>query len=197
MNQLKTVAVAAIAVFVLALNASAATAVSPLTSPSGSYYASTLKAEAEAAITFTGEFGAFGTISCKKSAFEGKIETTTVGKASGNLSSMSFAECTGGSPTAVAKPGSLEIEATSSGHGTVRSSGLEIIVHNTSVGTCVFKTSNTDIGTLTDSSVTGTNATIDVEGQVSSSEPNPFCGSTATWKGSYKVTTPNPLYVDY
>jgi hypothetical protein len=162
----------------------------PLTSPAGTSYMSTLKAEAETAFTLTSVFGGFGAISCKKSSFEGKVESSTTTTASGKLSSLTFGECD--HPMTVLKPGSLQVEQIGSGKATVRWSGAEITAHETLFGECRFVTSSTDIGTLTDSSITGGNATLDLSGKVPTSNE---CG-TGTLEGSYKFTTPNPLYAD-
>jgi hypothetical protein len=180
-------AVAGAALVVLGGTASA----NPLTSPAGTYYSGTLQAEAESTISLTGPFG-FGTVSCKKSTFEAKVESSSVSSAIASLSSLTFGECSGGEVTAVTKPGSLQIEQVGAGKATVRWSGAEIKIHKTLMGSCTFTSSNTDIGTLTGSSITGGNATLDFAGQLSSSNG---CG-TATLDGSYKFTTPNPLYVD-
>jgi hypothetical protein len=180
------IVVAAAALVMLGGTASA----NPLTSPAGTFYSGTLKAEAESTISFTSAFGGFGKVSCGKSSFEGKIESSTVSTASAGLSSLTFGECS--HPVTVIKPGSLQIEQIGTGKATVKWTGGEITFHETYFGTCKFTSSNTDIGTLTASSITGGNATLDFAGQLPSSNG---CG-TATLHGSYKFTTPNPLYVD-
>jgi hypothetical protein len=63
---------------------------------------------------------------------------------------------------------------------------------------CIFNTSNTDIGTFTGSANAGANATLDIEATIprTGGRSGAFCGSSAQWKGSYKVTSPKPLAVD-
>lgn len=63
---------------------------------------------------------------------------------------------------------------------------------------CIYKTSSTDIGTLTGSANTESNPTLDIEATIprTGGRSGAFCGSTAKWTGSYKVTAPNPLNVD-
>jgi hypothetical protein len=161
----------------------------PLTSPEGTRYVNTIKAESEGTTSLE---GSFSTVTCK-SSLEGKVETTTETKASGKLSSLTFSECN--FPTTVKKAGSLEIRPIGEGKGTVRSSEAEILV-NSSVGECVFKTNSTDLGTLTGTSVTGTNATLDVNSIVPRTAGNFLCGSSGTLTGSYKITTPSTLRVD-
>src|SRR6186997_2246856 len=162
----------------------------PLTSPSGAYYTESLKAESS---TFALD-GSFTTVSCKKSSLEGKVEADTEYTASGKLASLAFSECN--FPVTVVKPGSLEIEAIGEGQGTVRSSGAEIKI-NTSVGECVFTTSKTDIGTLTGSN--STNAVLDLSGALLRTGGSFLCGPLEgnALTGSYKVTTPGTLSVDY
>ena len=173
-----------------------------VTSPSGTVYTSTIKAESEGTTDLTGEFGTIGTIGCTESRLETKVEShgTSV-TATGRVSSLTFETCMGGLATSpVANPGSLEVHTEGSignGNGTVTSSGAVFVFHETAVGTCTFETSNTDIGTLTGSNHTGGNATLDIRGTLTRvSGTNPFCGSTSTWNGSYKVTTPSTLEVD-
>jgi len=164
---------------------------SPLTSPSGTGYTSTIKAEAEGPTTLS---GSFVTLSCGKSTLEGSIEAHSETTAAGKLSSLTFAECN--FAVTVLKPGSLELHATSSGNGTVTSSGAEIKVV-LSIGECVFTTSGTDIGTFTGS--TSTNATIDIAGAKiprTGGSAGFLCGATGTLNGSYKITTPSTLYMD-
>ena len=202
MKYAKILGLAAMAMAALMAFAGTASA-TQVTSPSGTVYTSTIKSESEGATKLESEFGTFGTIECSESKVEGKVEShgtsvTTVGK----ISSLTFGGvCHGGTPTSpVAEPGSLEVHtegSTVNGNGTLTSSGAKVIVHNTAVGTCTFETSNTDIGTLTGSNHTGGNATLDINGKVIRvAGTNPFCGSTSTWNGSYKVTTPSTLEVD-
>jgi ribosomal protein S27E len=161
---------------------------SPLTSPEGAPYTSTIKAESA---NFKLD-GSFVTVECS-SSFEGKVESHSSTGASGNLSGLAFSGCN--YAVEVKKPGSLQFHATGGGNATVTSSGAEISI-NTSVGTCVFTTSGTDIGTLTGSNAT--NATVDLAGNLLRTGGNFLCGKIDgnTLTGSYKITTPSTLYVD-
>ena len=72
-----------------------------------------------------------------------------------------------------------------------------MIVHKTLVGTCVFKTNNTDIGTLVGTDGSGSTAKLEIGAkQIPQMGENPFCPESATWSGSYTITTPDVLYVD-
>jgi hypothetical protein len=199
MKYAKILGLAAMALAALMAFAGTASATT-LTSPAGTTYTSTIKAESEGTTELVSELGAFGTIKCKKSTVEGKVEEhgTTV-TAGGKISTLTFTECEGGTPTSpVAVPGSLEVHtegSTSNGNGTLTSKNAKVIVHNTAVGTCEFETSSTgtDLGKLTG----GTPAKLVISGVVIRvGGSNPFCGSNSTWKGTYKVTSPSTLLVD-
>jgi hypothetical protein len=140
-------------------------------------------------------------VSCTNSTVEGKVEqhgasVTTAGK----ISSLTFTGCN--YPVKVLKVGSLEAHTTAikgtDADGTVTSNGAEITIE-TSIANCLFTTANTDIGTgsLTSTTTTGGNATLDIKSAaIPRTGHSFFCGSSATWTGSYRVTTPTTLYVD-
>jgi hypothetical protein len=163
-----------------------------LTSPSGTAYTSTIKAEAEGEVTLHG----VATISCTASGLEGTVEQHGKGlTAGGKLSSLTFGEC-GSNDVTVKSPGSLVVQSPTGGNGTVKSTGAEVSVQVTSLGiTCVYTTSETDIGTLTGSN--STNATLDVSAAtIPRTGGSFFCGSSGEFTGNYKVTTPGTLYVE-
>lgn len=82
-------------------------------------------------------------------------------------------------------PGALEVHhIAGTDNGTLTSSGTEVTIKFLGVS-CLFKTSATDIGTLTG----GNPATFDISGTI----PSPtggFCPASGNWSGAYKVTTP-------
>jgi hypothetical protein len=141
-----------------------------------------------------------GDISCTGSTVAGEV--TNAGGASetvkGPISSLTFSGCN--AEVVVLEPGSLEIHtktASADNNGTLTSSGAKVTV--TFVGFhCIFTTSSTDIGTVTGSATTGGAATLDIEATIprTGGRSGAFCGSTAAWTGSYKVTSPNPLNID-
>ncbi|HXR61107.1 MAG TPA: hypothetical protein VN732_07270, partial [Solirubrobacterales bacterium] len=115
-------------------------------------------------------------------------------------------------PVTVIKKGSLEVhpikkpeagkahEACTAAQGdtctgTLTSSGTEVTIA-TSVGSCIFTTSNTSIGLLTPTPDTGGHATLDINSPIPRTGGNFLCGSTATWTGNYTVVTPSTLYLD-
>lgn len=167
------------------------TPLSPVTSPEGTTYTSTVKAESEGA---TQLHGSWVSVQCNKSAVTAQIESHTPTTASGKVSSLTWSECN--YPVLVTKSGSLEIHSLGSGTGTMTSTGAEVSIE-TSVGLCVFTTNQTDIGTVTDTTITKGNATLDIASAlIPRTGGSFFCGSTGTWTGSYKATTPSTLYID-
>jgi len=127
------------------------------------------------------------------SAVTGKIESHGAGvTARGNLSALSFTNCTNSWHVTVVLAGWFEYHSIGSGDATVTTTGMTI--EATRVGiTCRYGTSSTDIGTLTD----GTHATIDLSGALPFHGGSGLCGSGAmTWTGSYKVNSPTNLSFD-
>ncbi len=198
MSKLKSLALAAglVAAFV-ALAATSASATELYTQAGMLATGSTIASENEGTVTLDPPFG---TIECKKSTVSGK--TTNTGSAtetvSGSIEGLTFTECN--ATVTVLQKGSLEIhtrEANATANGTLTSTGTEVTVEF--IGThCIFKTSSTDLGTLTGTGVVETNATLDIEATIprTGGRSGAFCGSTAQWTGSYKITNPSDLGVD-
>jgi hypothetical protein len=199
---LTLIATAATALMAFAATASATT----VTSPTGTTYTSTIRAES-AALSFD---GAFVTITCNKSTFEGKIEKHGSGvTAAGNLSTLDFQECN--FPFKTESPGSLEFHAIRKGitphetcvaatetdncSATVTSNGTKL-TFETSVGSCTFTTGSTAIGTLTTTATTGGKGKLDIAGTIPRTGGSFLCGSSATWTGSYIFSTPSTLWID-
>ena len=138
----------------------------------------------------------FTTITCQSSTVKGTVSqhgaAVTV---RGTVSTLTFTDC-GGDEVKVLKAGSLEAHGSATtGNGTITSIGAEVTVH-TAIGIdCIFSTSNTDLGTLTGSNVTKSNATLDISASIPQTGHSPFCGSKGEWTGSYKVTGPTSLEV--
>lgn len=163
-----------------------------LTSPKGTTYTGTIHAESEGIALE----GTFVTATCNLGTFHGTIESHGPSVTSKiKLSGGGYALC--GFQHYVLKSGFLEIHTDSStadGHGTVTSTGMEITLAS-SVGHCVFTTSNTDLGTITGSD-TG-NAVWDTNGAViPRTSGSFFCGSSGTLTGRFTFTTPSTLSVD-
>jgi len=142
----------------------------------------------------------FGSINCTKSHVGGK--TLNEGGAGvdveGTVEALSFSEC-----NATVTPlkvngdyGNLRIASNGNGNGTLYGTNQEVTVVYLGLH-CIFKTNNTKLGTVTGSTSATTDATLDIEATIprTSGSSGAFCGSEAQWTGSYKVTTPTPLYV--
>jgi len=190
-------AVAASALMAFASTASAAT----LTSPTGTTYTGTITATS----THTVLHGSFTDVTCTHSHMEGTVAkhgaSTTV---SGPISTLTF---TGGCNVTVKKAGSLELHAIKSTTphetcasgtyctGTLTSSGAEVVVH-TSVGECVFTTSNTSLGTVTPTNDTGGAAIFHIAATIPRTGGSFLCGASGIWTGTYTVSTPSTLWID-
>ena len=182
-KMLGLLAVAAAALMAFAGTASANLATSPLGTP----YTSTLTATST-----DGELdGLFTTVKCSHSEVKGKIEShgksgSTTLPVSGKISSLSFTGCN--YAVTVKQTGTLSVNGTN----TVTSNGAAVEIH-TSVGTCVFTTNNTPVGTLTE----GANASLDIAGaKIPRTGGNFLCGSSGEWTGTYDLKTPNDLWID-
>jgi hypothetical protein len=194
MRHAKFLGLVAIALAALMLMSGTASA-TILTSPAGTIYTSTIKAEQAETITMTSVFGGFGAISCKKSILETKVQIHGLGvTAGGDITHLSFSECTGGEPTTATSTsgaGSLQVHGSSpTDNGIVTALGTKLTVHKTVFGTCPFEAEKlgTRIGTLTGSSWTGGSAIIDVE----SAKFESPCGK-GTLEGKYRIVTPSFL----
>jgi hypothetical protein len=191
MKTLKMLALACGAAAIMAIFAAPASA-TLLTSPAGTTYTGSL----EATSTNLKWHGSFVTIECSHSKWAGKVESHGAAvTVKSTLSSLSFTGCN--YAYTVKTAGSLEIHtdtAVADGNGTVTWSGAQIEVA-TSVGTCVFTTNGTHIGTLTGSD--SVKAVIDINSaKIPRTGGNFLCGSSATLTGNYTITTPSTLTVD-
>ena len=164
-----------------------------LTSPAGTTYTSTIKAESEGSTTLHNSSLGIS-VTCTASTVEGKVESHgAASTAGGKISSLTFTGC-GTNDVSVAKAGSLEIHSLGSGKGTLTSTGAEITINSTSIGiSCTYTTNGTDIGVVTG----GTPAKLAIASStITRTGDSVFCGSSGLWTGNYKVTTPSTLLID-
>ena len=185
----KILGLAAVSLIVLMAVAATASATT-LTSPSGTTYTSTIKAEASSTVSMTSAFGGFGTISCKKSTIEMKVEQHGAGKtALGNISALTFGECS--NPVTVIVRGVEEWHYVNSSLITVTLRNTTIETHETLTGTCLWKAPSTGVHageiTLGATPKTHLDVTLDSEGG--------FCGP-ALFEAEYKIVTPTTLFAD-
>ena len=130
--------------------------------------------------------GAFVAVTCEHSTIAGTVIAHGGGSEIIAVSSMTLTGCN--YPVTIKNKGSLAINSSNA----VTSTGAEVSIA-TSVGTCVFTTNGTTIGSITE----GSNASLDVNSaKIPRTGGNFLCGSSGTWKGSYDFTTPNDLWVD-
>jgi hypothetical protein len=195
MKYLKLMGLAAVAAAALMAFAGTASATT-LTGAGGTTLGTgtAIAAEAEGTVTLDPPFGA---IECKKSKVEGA--TTNAGgtgvSVTGNISLLTFTECN--ATVTVINKDSLSIEGTGNNNGLLRGTNNEVTVEF--IGThCIFKTNNTELGTVTGTGTTGATATLDISATIprTGGRSGAFCGTTAAWTGSYKVNTPDTLNID-
>ncbi|MGN6257579.1 MAG: hypothetical protein ACTHN3_07505 [Solirubrobacterales bacterium] len=189
-------ALAAAALMAFAGSASA----TQVTSPKGTVYTSTIKAEGEGETTL--ENKSIGLkVQCEVSVVEGKVEShgtsvTTAGK----ISKLTYEKCTNGYIVTVLKTGTLEVHtevSVNNGNGTLTSSGAEVTIHTPLGFSCTYTTNNTDIGILKGSVNTNKTATLEIgSSNIPRTEDSALCGTSAVWTGSYSVVTPDYLDVD-
>jgi hypothetical protein len=179
---------AAVALLTLSPVASATVFTSP---------AVTVKGESEGTVLLSGETIS---VSCSSASLEGSLEQFGPGiTALGTVTNLSFTGCT--QHIVVIANGKMELHATSGGNGTLTSTGATVTIQFTTIfGNvhCNFATNNTDIGTLTGSTTTGSTATVHMKSVSIPVEAgsNFLCGSNASLSGSFRITSPDSVDVD-
>ncbi|MGN6664050.1 MAG: hypothetical protein ACTHK6_07610 [Solirubrobacterales bacterium] len=152
-----------------------------------------IKATAEGKVVLDAPFG---NIECELTV-EGTTENST-GKTTvtAPLSTFTLSNCGGDTVTTLEK-GSLLIESAGSSNGILRSTGTKVTMTHVGIH-CIYETNNTSLGTLTGSSTTGGNATLDISATIPrvGGTGGSFCGTSAPWTGSLKFTTPSSLNID-
>lgn len=110
-----------------------------------------------------------------------------------SLTSLTWSECEGAPTPTATKRGSLEVHYTENGRGLVTDPELEIAFEPF----CAYKAqSGANLGLITSSSETGTEAVMHVELELTNVNPLlPGCGESIHWLAQFKFTSPNPLYV--
>lgn len=183
---LGTLLIISAALMALAVTASA----DSVTSPTGTSYTSELNAAAEGHVVLDNPIWK---LECT-STVAGKVEGHGVGiPASGNISSLIFTNCTNDWHVTVVSAGSLSVKGIEGSYnGEVIASGAT--VETTRFGiSCRYLTNSTKIGLLTG----GSPGTMHIQSSIPFHSGSFLCGSGATtWTGSYKVASPNSLYVD-
>lgn len=130
----------------------------------------------------------FYKITCTGSSVNGEIlNEGGAGAVIIDLETVSFTGC--GCPVTTLKAGSISVEHTASTmNGKLTTANLEVTFN--CMGHCIY--GDGSIGTLTG----GAMGTMDINGTMNRVKGSPpACPETIVWKGSYTVTTPEPLYV--
>ena len=164
------------------------------TSPVGTLYTGTLKGASEGHMTMHAPNGI--SVSCN-AALEGTIEShgtsvTGIGKGS----KWEYIECTNGDKAHSRTFGTMEVHTISKGVGTITSSGTTAEVTDNTGVTCSYLTTNTDLGIVTDSSLTGGKATIHINAKIPRHAGSVLCGSTGTLTGTAVVNSPEKIFID-
>jgi hypothetical protein len=142
----------------------------------------------------------FMNVECEEATLSGK--TQNEGSATETVKFivevLTFAKCN--CEVKVLKAGTLEIHWIEGSHnGTVTSNDLEETwLCSTVFGSvhCIYRTTNTDLGTLTGSATTGQTATMDIESAgIPRVITSSLCPDTENWDVKYKITTPDALNV--
>lgn len=193
MNNLKMLWVAAMAMAATMAFASPALATSA-TSPAGTVYTGTLAGTSEGKVIW---HTAFLKAECN-GTMEGKIEVHGAGvTGKGQATNYTYTECNSNITIETLVKGTLEIHATGKGIGTITSSGTRGrgVFHSFGIE-CIYETNNTDLGVVTDSSITGGKATLDLSATIPRVGGSAFCGTTATLTAAAVVNTPATLFID-
>lgn len=189
MKHLKMLGLFAMAAAAMMAFAGSAAAAPQLTSPAGTDYTGELDASVETTVFL--EAGPFN-VTCTEGTVKGTVTTNNTTHAAGAISSLSFSKCTA-EVVKTLNNGSLtakddEVFAIEN-EVTVREFGISCI-YGGATG------AGTKVGTITDSSKTGTNATIDINASLVKKPGSSFlCVNGASWIGNYWVTSPSTLYV--
>jgi hypothetical protein len=150
----------------------------------------TLKASAEGHAVLDNPIA---TIECASNV-EGAVQSHGAGvDASGAITALSFTGCTNSWHVTVSTNGSLSVNSSNQ----VSSSGATVEATRFGIA-CRYSTgAGTAVGNLTESSTTGSNATMHIEAAIPFHSGSFLCGSGATtWTGSYKVNSPSTLNID-
>lgn len=166
---------------------SAVATASVLTSPAGTVYTGTVKAQGNVSL-----HSSIGSIPCELT-LEGSVDQHGISVPAGiEVTSFTFSNCAGGAfHQATVKGGRLQMQPTGEGNGAVASTGASFTT--TIFGReCGYTTANTTLGEFT----AGEHATIDLQASLTRSHGSFYCGATANLTGSLKVSTPTGLSVE-
>jgi hypothetical protein len=185
----KTVGLLVMAAMSMLAFASSASA-TKITSPTGTTSTANGKVESEGHIVLDNPIAE---IKCGGSA-ESKVESHGGAgvPATGNLSALSFTNCTNSWHVTTVAAGSSSINHTSGYNGSISTSGATIEATRFGVS-CRYATSNTSLGTVT----SGAPATVDIAAAIPFHSGSALCGTgTTTLTGSLKGSTSTGFFID-
>lgn len=154
--------------------------------PKNQAFKSSLESGTEAVFKFTVESGSWE-VKCTGSTMDGFIENAGgAGDVIIDLETLTFTNC--GCPVTTLKEGSISVKYTATTmNGSVTTANRQVTF--SCMAHCVY--GDGSMGTLTG----GAMGTIDVNGTMAKVSGSFLCPSSITWKASYTVTAPEPLYV--
>lgn len=193
MKHLKMFPIAVAAMATAMVFASTAFATSA-TSPAGTTYTGTLAGASEGKVIWHTPIFKF---ECNFT-MEGKIEAHGAGvTGKGQATSYTYKECNSNIQIHTIKTGTLEIHSSGKGVGTITSNGTvgAATLHTFGIE-CIYETKTSDLGVVTDSSVTGGPAKLDLSATIPRVGGSAFCGVSATLTAAAVVTTPKEIFID-
>jgi hypothetical protein len=186
LKRFTAIAAAAAALMALAGPASA----TQLTAPNGTVYTGKVDAASSNFAQDSLNMACTSVAVAAQVEAHGSAATAKLGISALTMSGCAF-------PVTVKKAGFLEVHTDSTaadGNGRVTWTGLEL-AEQSPLGECVYTTNGTDVGTITGSD--SGNAVWDLNAsRIPRTGGTFFCGSTATWTGSFAIGTPATLTVD-
>jgi len=195
MKHLKMIGLALVATAAFMAFTGSASAAPTLTSPGGIEYTGTLTATGSSSLLFK---ATFANVTCTSSTVSGNI-TNNAEHATVAISTLSLSNCGSNDVTPLQNAAGNFGTLTINQKGEIFGSNSNITIVNTTTGAhCIYgTTTNTKLGTLTPSSATGGRAVMDISASLpynAESKSSQFiCGNTASWSGTYSVTTPGVL----
>jgi hypothetical protein len=190
MKYMKILGLAAVAAMALMAFVASSASATVLTSPAGTVLPAGTVVEA----TLKGsavleETGGTTLDTCTGSTVSGKTSTASGTPLTGNIETLDWSNCI--VPTKTFVNGSLSVEATSQGNGTVSGSESKVTVGIFGVS-CIYGTGTAvPLGTVTG----GEPATVDINAVIHLQEGGILCPTTTKWTATYTITKPNPLFV--
>jgi hypothetical protein len=190
MKYVKMLGLAAVATMAFMAFAASTASATVLCTNTGCTTVYPAKTTIEATSSHTRLVAAFGTVTCTTNEIEAltKNEGNKGEAVEGIVTNLNFGNCNG---TVIdLAGGALAVHYKNAHEATLTSAGAQVTTSLFGVH-CVWGTgSGTTLGTVKG----GETPTIAVRAVVEKLEGSPFCGSTATWEGTYTIHKPHALF---